>query len=149
MGGGTGKRSRWITGVVVAQFLCGGLFLGTSVVLFFLMHQPTISEAVAAPGSPSQALELAAAILVSLATAVFVGAWGLAKGHVWGWWLAFFIDVGLFVMCLTAMIDDGLSSIDWDLFSLTAVAFVLAGWLWVPCVRQFYWSGPKRADVSR
>jgi hypothetical protein len=33
-------------------------------------------------------------------------------------------------MLLSAMIDDGLSSIDWDLFSLTAVAFVLAGWLW-------------------
>jgi len=77
------KRSGWITGVVVAQFLCGGRFLGTSVVLFFLMHQAAISEAGAAPGSPSQALELAAAILVSLATAVFVGAWALAKGHVW------------------------------------------------------------------
>jgi len=73
----------------------------------------------------------------------------LAKGRVWGWWLAFFIDVGLFVMCLTAMIDDGLSSIDWDLCSLTAGAFVLAGWLWVPSVRQFYWSRPERADVSR
>jgi len=143
------KRSGWITGVIVAQFLCGALFLGTCVVLFFLMHQPAVSEAGTAPGSPSQALRLAEAILAPLATAVFVGAWGLAKGHLWGWWLAFLIDVGLFVILLTGMIDDGLRSIDWDMFSFTAVAFVLVGWLLVPCVRQFYWRVPKRADVSR
>ena len=66
-------------------------------------HQPLISQAGA------------------LATAMFVGAWGMAKGHVGGWGLAFFIDVGLFVMLLTALIDDGLSRVDWDLFRLTAV----------------------------
>jgi hypothetical protein len=98
---------------------------------------------------PLRFLNSPRAILASLATAVFVGAWGLVKGYVWGWWLAFFIDVGLFVIHLTAMIDDGLSSIDWDLFSLTAVAFVLAGWLRVSSVRQFYCSGPKRVDMSR
>ena len=78
VGGGTVKRSRWISGTIVAQFLCGGLFLGTSVVLFFLMHQPAVNEAGAAPGLPSQALKFAAAILASFGTAVFVGAWGLA-----------------------------------------------------------------------
>jgi hypothetical protein len=58
------------------------------------------------------------------------------------------MDVGLVVIILTGMIGDGWSSIDWDLFSFTAVAFVV-GWLLVPSVLQFYWSGPKRADVSR
>jgi hypothetical protein len=144
------KRSGWITGVVVAQFLCGGLFLGTSVILFFLMRQPAVSEGVTAPGPPSQGLRLALAILAPLATAVFVGAWGLAKGHLWGWWLAFLIDVGLFVILLIGMIGDGLGSMDWDLFSFAAVALVLAGGLLVPSVREFYWSGPKRAaGVSR
>jgi hypothetical protein len=47
------------------------------------------------------------------------------------------------------MIDDGLSSIDWELFSFTAVAFVLGGWRLVPSVQQFYCSGPKPAGVSR
>jgi uncharacterized membrane protein (DUF2068 family) len=131
------KRSGWVTGVVVAQFLCGALFLGTCIVLLILIWRPEMQGENAA--SEIHGLKLALGILVPLAVVVFVGAWALLKNRLWGWWTALLTDAALLAIFVYSIFDDGLDNIDWDMLSFTAVAFVLVVWLLIPPVRRSYW----------
>ncbi|HXW92802.1 MAG TPA: hypothetical protein VEK33_19800 [Terriglobales bacterium] len=130
------KRSGWVTGVVVAHFLVGALFLGACILLLILIRQTKPEENAA---TTIQGLKESAGILAPLALLVFVGAWGLWKGRLWGWWIASLTDAGLLGIFVYSMIDDGLSNIDWDMAALTVAAFVLVVLVLVPPVRQFYW----------
>ena len=143
------KRSGWVTGVIVVQFVCGAVLFGTCVLLLFLMRRPEASQGAPNPGASVQALKLAVAILTPLALVTVVGAWELAKRRLWGWWLALLTDLGLLAIFVYSMIDHGPSNIDWDMFGFTAGTFVLVAWLLVPSVRRFYWanaagSGPTQ-----
>ena len=135
------KRPGWVTGVVVAQFLCGALLLGTCFFLADQIYRPEIKKetdrAVVIHG-----LKLAIGILAPVAVMVFVGAWGLLKGKLWGWWLVLLINFGLFGILVYSMVDDGLSSVEWDVFTFAAAALLLAIWLLVPAVRRFCWNDP-------
>jgi len=141
------KRSGWVTGVVVAQFLCSALFAATCLILLVLIHQMRQQHGEERESSV-QALKLAIGIIGPMALVVLAGAWGMLKGKLWGWWLAFLTDVGLFGIFLYSMIDDGLKDIDWDMFAFTAVALVLLGWLLVPVVRRFYWNSENVANAT-
>ena len=136
------KRSGWVTGVVVAHLLVGALFLGACILLLILIHQTKPEENGA---TTIQGLKEGIGILAPLALVVFVGAWGLWKGRLWGWWVASLADVGLLGIFVYSMIDDGLSNIDWDMATLTAAAFVLVVLVLVPPVRRFYWGGTTGA----
>jgi uncharacterized membrane protein (DUF2068 family) len=147
------KRSAWVTGVVVAQFLGGTLFLGTCVVLLILMRRPEIRQGENAEAA-IQGLKLAVEILAPLTVVVFVGAWSLWKGKLWGWWLALLTDAALLAIFVYSMFDDGLDNIDWDMLALTAAAFVLVVWLLIRPVRRFYWAsadaeGPAKLDGAK
>ena len=134
------RRSVWVTGVVVAHFLCGALFVGICVLLLILTRQPDLKQgqnaAVAIWG-----LKVAAGILAPLALVVFASAWGLWKKKLWGWWLALLTDAGLLGIFVYSMIDDGLDNIDWDMAALTVAALVLVVLVLAPPVRRFYWAG--------
>lgn len=136
------KRSGWVTGVVVAHFLCGALFLAACILLLILIRQMKLEENSA---TAIQGLKQGAGILAPLAMVVFVGAWGLWKGRLWGWWVASLTDAGLLGIFVYSMIDDGLSNLDWDMAALTAAAFVLVVLVLVPPVRRFYWVGTTGA----
>ena len=138
------KRSGWLTGAVVAHFLCGGLFFGICILLLVLKRHPEVKYGKDA-ADVVHGLNIAFGLLAPVAGAVLAGAWGLAKRKLWGWWLALLTDVGLFGILLYSMIDDGLNNIDWDVFGCTAVAFVLTAWLWMPAVRRFYWHNMPNA----
>ena len=86
------------------------------------------------------ALKLAIGIIAPISLIILGGAWGLLKNKLWGWWLAFLTDAGLFGISLYSMIDDGLKDIDWDMFGFTAVILALLVWLLVPGVRRCYWN---------
>lgn len=95
--------------------------------------------------SAAQGVKLATGILAPLTILVFVGAWGLAKNSLWGWWVAFLMDAALLGIFLYSMVDDGLSNPDWDMFALTALALLLVVWLLIPAVRRFYWGDRLKA----
>ena len=142
------KRSGWVTGVVVAQFLCAALFIGTCVVLMVLIRQTELQHE-ADRASTIQGLKIALGILAPIATLIFLGAMGLHKNKLWGWWLALLTDAGLLGIFVYSMVDDGLDNIDWDMFAFTLVAFVLVIWLLVPAVRRFYWDAPGGVSKER
>ncbi len=123
----------------MAHALCGVLFLGTCIVLLFLMRQPETKQGQNA-AEAIFGLKVAAGILAPLALVVCVSAWGLWKRRLWGWWLALLMDAGLLGIFVYSMIDDGLASIDWDMAAVTAAAFVLVVLVLMPPVRRFYWA---------
>ena len=137
------QRPGWVTGMIVAQFLCAVLFAGTCVFLFGLIYQQEISEA-ADRAAVIHGLKLSVGIVAAIALVVFIGAWGLLKSRLWGWWLALLIDIGLFGIFLYSMVDDGPANIDWDVFAFTVIALALVLWLILPPVRRFYW---KESDL--
>ena len=133
------RRSGWITGVVVAHFLCGALFLGTCIFLLILIRYPEVKQGENA-AETIWGLKVAAVMVVPLAVVLFVSAWGLWKNKLWGWWLALLTDAGLVGIFVYSMIDDGLDNIDWDMAGFTVAAFVLAVMVLAPPVRRFYWA---------
>ena len=141
------ERSGWVTGVVVAQFLCSALFAGACLILSVLIHQMRQQHGDEWE-SIVQALKLAIWIIGPTALILLLGAWGLLKDKLWGWWVAFLADVGLFGIFLYSMIDDGLKNIDWDMSAFTAVALVLVVCLLVPGVRRFYWNSENVANAT-
>lgn len=131
----------------MAQFLCGALLLGTCVLLVVLIYEPEMKKSADAAAA-IHGLKLAIGIVFPMALIVFVGAWGLARNKLWGWWVALLTDMGLFAAFLYSMIDDGINNIDWDMLSFTAVALVLAMWLLVPAVRRFYWADGEKSSAQ-
>ncbi|HEV2398640.1 MAG TPA: hypothetical protein VGS27_16980 [Candidatus Sulfotelmatobacter sp.] len=141
------KRSGWVTGLVVAQFLCGALFVAMCIVLLVLMHQMEVQRG-ADRASTIEGLKVALCILAPITIVTLAGGWGLARNKLWGWWLAFLTDAGLFGIFVYSTIDDGVNNIDWDMFSFTAIPLALVAWLLVPVVRRFYWASPGDGDSS-
>ena len=141
------KRSRWVTGVVVAHFLSAAVFTGACFVLLVLIRQTGLEQG-EDRASTITGLKIALGVLVPIAIAILVGALGLARNKLWGWWFAFLTDAVLFVIFLYSMIDDGLRSIDWDVSAFTAASLVLMVWLLVPRVRRFYWNSDSVANAS-
>jgi hypothetical protein len=132
------NRSGWITGVVVAQALWALALIGIAVFLIVLarMATPDISS-----GLKIGALTLAAPALLAA-----ISWYGLGKGMLWGWWLAFFTDFALMAILIYSMVDDGLRYIDWDMAAMTATSAILPVFLLTPVVRNFFWrSTPKQA----
>ncbi len=142
-----GKRSGWVTGVVMAHFLCSALFLGTCLVLYLLISQ-TRQQHGAERAATIEGLKLAIGIIAPMALVILFGAWGLLKEKLWGWWLSFLTDLGFFALFLYSMIDDGLNDIDWDVFAFTASSLVLVVWMLVPGVRRHYWNPELKADAK-
>ena len=77
------RRSGWVTGVVVAQFLGGAILVGTCIVLLVVFHGSELTQG-PDPAAAVQGLKLAIAILGPMTLVVFVGAWRLVKIRLWG-----------------------------------------------------------------
>jgi hypothetical protein len=142
------KRSAWVTGAVVAHFLWAGLFLAMSILLLMLTRHPEVKYGKDA-AAVVHGLKIAFGLSAPIAVILFLGAWGLAKAKLWGWWLALLMDAGLFGVCLYSLIDDGLNNIDWDIFAFTGVMLLLVVWLVLPVVRESYWKeAPLNASTT-
>ena len=132
------NRSVWITGVVVAQALWAFVLIVVAVILVILARVATSDVA--------SGLNIAAVTLAIPALLASVSAYGLRKGMLWGWWLAFFTDFALLAVLVYSMVDDGIRNIDWDMAAMTMSSAVVPVFLLIPVVRKFFWrSTPKQA----
>jgi hypothetical protein len=132
------RRSVWITGVVVAQALWAFVLIVISVILIILARVATSDVALG--------LKIGAATLAIPALLASVSAYGLRKGMLWGWWLAFFTDFALLAVLVYSMVDDGIRNIDWDMAAITLSSAIVPVFLLIPVVRKFFWrSAPKQA----
>jgi len=132
------KRSGWITGIVVLQFLYALMMLALAIYL--------ISETLDGPNAQASiaGLEIAAAVVGGPALVALVGCIGLWKEKLWGWWLTVVTDLGLVAVLVYSMMDDGWHNIDWDVLALSVITLVLVIYLLLPKVRRSYWHGGQQ-----
>jgi hypothetical protein len=134
------KRSGWITGVVVLQFLYVLVMLALPVYLLVLTRT---SETRSGPDAAEEisGLRIAAAVVGAPALVALVAWFGLWKGKLWGWWLTVLTDLGLVGDFVYSLIDDGWKNVEWDVVALTLVGVLPVIYLLLPEVRKFYWRG--------
>ena len=132
------KRSAWVRSAVLMQFLLGLVLSGLCIFLFWLMHSSAAARAEEA-GAVSAGLKVAVDILAPPALVVLIGAYGLWKLKLWGWWLALLSDMTLLGVFIYSAIDDGRNAIDWDVAVLTAIPLIALIVLLARPVRELYW----------
>ena len=132
------RRSGWVTGVIVMQFLFG---VSLSSICIFLLSLIRLPEWELGPHAAATiwGLKVAAGILGPFAGAALVGPSGIWKNMLWGWWTAFLTDIGLFGVLLYSVIDGGWKNPDFDMVGLAAISVVLPVLLLLPTVRRFFW----------
>jgi hypothetical protein len=132
------KRSGWITGIVVLQFLYVLMLLALPAYLLILTRTSTVRNGVDA-SEEVNGLRIAA-LIVGGPALVALAAWiGLWKEKFWGWWLTVLSDLGLLVVFAYSLVDDGWNNIDWDVVVLVVIGVMLLVYLSWPGVRRFYW----------
>lgn len=141
----TEKRSGWITGVVVLQFVYVLLLLALPIYLMFLAGKFGVRNGF----RPTEETTIAAAIVGFPGFFALVAWLGLWRKKLWGWWLSIVTDLGLVTMFVYSLIDDGWKDIDWDVVVLTGITLVPVIGLLLPRVRRFYWGrdGSSAAPV--
>jgi uncharacterized membrane protein (DUF2068 family) len=134
------KRSGWITGVVVLQFLYVLVMLALPVYLFVLTRT---SETRSSPDAAEEisGLRTAAAVVGAPVVVAIVAWFGLWKEKLWGWWLTILMDAGLVGVLVYSLIDDGWKNVEWDVVLLTLIGVFPVVYLLLPKVRKFYWRG--------
>lgn len=130
------NRSVWITGVVVAQALWAFVLIAIAVILVILAPSATSDVA--------SGLKISAVTLATPALLASVSAYGLRKGMLWGWWLAFFTDFALLAVLVYSMVDDGIRNIDWDMAAMTMSSAIVPVFLLIPVVRKFFWRSTSK-----
>jgi hypothetical protein len=141
------KRSPWITAVTVIQLLLGLTLAGVSVYLLVLTKSPEIlGEKDAA--DTVHGLHIAAAILSPLALAYFLSVLGLWKGKLWGWWIAFLLNLASAGSFVYSLIDDGWKGSDASDKALTAGSVAIVLLFIVPVVRKYYWNSRERKAAT-
>src|SRR5207245_1146649 len=91
------------------------------------------------PAAAVWRLEIAAGTIAAFASVALVGAYGMWRDRLWGWWLAFLADgifAGVLMYCVA---DDGWNNADPELIVSTALFLVPVILLLLPPVRRFYW----------
>jgi len=132
------NRSVWITGVVVAQAVWAFVLIVLAVILIILARMATSDVA--------SGLKIGAVTLAIPALLASVSWYGLWKGMIWGWWVAFSTDFALLAVLIYSMVDDGIRNIDWGMAAMTMSSAIVPVFLLIPVVRKFFWrSIPKHA----
>lgn len=135
------NRSGWITGVVVAQALWA-LALNAIAVFLIVLARTSTSDV-------SLGLKIGAVMLAVPALLATVSWYGLWKGTLWGWWLAFVTDAALMAILIYSMSDDGVRNIDWDMAVMTATSAIIPIFLLIPTVRKFFWRSTPEVAVPQ
>jgi len=132
------NRSVWITGVVVTQAVWAFVLIVLAVILIILARMATSDVA--------SGLKIGAVTLAIPALLASVSWYGLWKGMIWGWWVAFSTDFALLAVLIYSMVDDGIRNIDWGMAAMTMSSAIVPVFLLIPVVRKFFWrSTPKHA----
>jgi len=140
------KRSGWVTGAMVLQFLLALFMTALSTYLLFLTRTAYIHNGAESVEAIS-GLKIASATIGFPALALWAGWFGMWKRKLWGWWAAVIINLGLAGIFLYSMADDGWRNIDWEVAEFAAVFVLLSLFLLLPPVRGFYWKAARAAPV--
>jgi hypothetical protein len=131
------KRSGLITGVTTMQLLMALLLFGLCVYLLLLTRSPKTRQA-HDPAAAVWGLEVAFAVIAPFASLALVGAYGMWRGRLWGWWLALLAEAIFVAVLVYSVIDDGWNNADTDLIFSTAVSLLPVVLLLLPPVRRLY-----------
>ena len=124
------KRSGWVMGITVVQFLLSLSLASITIYLFALVRLPD-----------------AAVFLAPLALTYFVSVYGLWKEELWGWWLGFLLNLGAAGALLYNVIDEGWSGSDAGDIVMPFVFLALLVLFAIPVVRGHYWGrGGSKED---
>jgi uncharacterized membrane protein (DUF2068 family) len=141
------KRSGWVTGVRVIQLLMALTIAGTTVFLLYLTKSPEIlAEKDAA--ETVNGLHIAAGLCGPLAIVYLVSVFGLWKDKLWGWWLAFLLNVAAAIMLVVNAFDDGLRKVDMEDLAVLAIFVVIVVLYLLPAVREHYWGSSEKESET-
>ena len=132
------KRTGWAVCATVLHVLGGALLLGTSSFLWLLTLSSEIRHGANAADAV-RGLRIAAGVLSLPGILVIIGAFGLWKAKLWGWWTAFIVDFVWSSVLLYSIIDDGWANIDNEVLALFAVSVFSVLFLVLPSVRKSFW----------
>lgn len=132
-------RSGFVVGAKVVQLVFGLLWFSLVAFLLWLSRSPEIPQQPDAHAA-AWGLEIAAGVFAPIALLVLLGAYGMMRNQLWGWWVALLADLGTVLLLAYSMIDDGWGNIDAALVGTTAASVVPVVFLLLPGVRQFYWA---------
>jgi len=142
------RRSGWVSGVTVLQFLVALLLLALPAYLIILTVTSDVRNAPNAKEDVS-GLRVAAAVFIGPALLAFVAWYGLLKNRLWGWWVAMLDHLATTGLMTYSSLDDGWRSIDWESVGIAAMFATMVVFLLLPPVKRFYWeSGSSSASVS-
>jgi uncharacterized membrane protein (DUF2068 family) len=132
------KRSGWAVGATVLHVLGGAFLLGTSSYLWLLTLSSEIRHEANAADTV-RGLRIAAGVLSLPGIFVIMGAFGLWKTKLWGWWMALIVDLSWSSVLLYSLIDDGWANIDNEVLALFAISVFPVLFLVLPSVRKSFW----------
>jgi uncharacterized membrane protein (DUF2068 family) len=144
------KRSGWAVGATVLHVIWVALLLGTSSYLWLLTLSPEIRHEANAADTV-RGLRIAAGVLSLPGIFIIMGAFGLWKTKLWGWWMALIADLAWSSVLLYSIIDDGWANIDNEVLALFAISVFPVLFLVLPSVRKSFWhqSAPGLLAPSR
>ncbi len=94
-------------------------------------------------------LIFAAAAIGGPGIVALIGWVGLRKGRLWGWPIALFADLAVFVVLIYALIDDGWHNFDWAVAGMTVLSAAILAALFIPVVRRSHCQrGGTRISLS-
>jgi uncharacterized membrane protein (DUF2068 family) len=131
------NRRPLITLVNILQFVLGLLLAGIAVYILRQIHAPeTIADPDAA--ATQRGLVIGAVVMGVPALVTLIAAWGMWKGHFWGWALSLATDVGVLAVVLYNLFGQNNRGTSEPVLAAGVVLLVIL--LVVPSVRRFFWS---------
>ena len=129
------KRTGLIKTVMISQSVAAVLVVGVAAYTFWLsgspeiLREPDAAEAV-------HGLKVGAAATAMPGLMLLVSAIGLWLGKRWSWWLALTTDAIVFAALAYSSLTE--NTLEWDETAFTMCFLVLAVFLVLPRVRDFY-----------
>lgn len=132
------KRPGLITTVTILQLLLALLLLGTAVYVLLLTRSPeTLKQPDAA--DTIEGLKIGAAVIGIPALVLLLGAFGLWKRKLWGWWVTLLVDLGIEATLIYSLFEDGWREVEREDIVLAACFAIFPILMLLPKVTKSYW----------
>lgn len=143
------KRPRLVTGVTIIEFLLALLLAGIAIYVLLLTGSPEILNEPDAADAV-HGLKIGAAVLSIPALVLLLGVYGLWKGKLWGWWLAFLVNIGIETTLVYGVLEDGWREAEREDIILAACFAIFPVLMLLPRVVKYYWrpSNPQLPPVA-
>jgi hypothetical protein len=143
------KRS-WLIATVTTIHV--GFALALAALAVFVLLQTRSTETLSEPDAKEAiyGLQMGSLALGVPALILFAAVYGLWKGKLWGWWLAFLIDVSVDGAFIYSVFEDGWRQAESEDVVLAICFASLPILLLLPRVFRFYWkrTNPQLASAK-